>query len=376
MGYAVYHMEKGGKTSGGMGNHIDRIKGKEHTFRHADPNRSHLNQNIQVPKDRHKMNLSEAINDRIKEGYNGKRKIRNDAVKYTMHILSGSHKDMMEIKDNPDLFKDWVKQNYNFIAKEFGEENMVRFSLHLDEKTPHIHAVTVPITDDGRLSAKEVIGNSKKMEERQDRYAEAMEKYGLERGMKKTGVKHENQHQYYKRLQKAYDKTEGIEDLTKKIKVFGVGLRVDKDKTIEQLQSALRASKAALFMENEKREKAEQFKIISAKRYENRENIKRAFRFSLTNEKFREEVIQEQKKSIIKEINSYRFEGYGSTQKEREHKFLVKLKTYMESKGLEEEMLVRVMKENKKEFDKAFNKYTIHPHERNSERKINKGRSM
>ena len=373
MGYAVYHMEKGGKTSGGMGNHIDRIKGKEHTFRHADPKRSHLNQNIEVPKDRHKMYLSEAINDRIKEGYNGKRKIRNDAVKYTTHILSGSHKDMLEIQDNPGLFKDWAEQNYNFIAKEFGEENMVRFSLHLDEKTPHIHAVTVPITDDGRLSAKEVIGNSKKMEERQDRYAEAMEKYGLERGLKKTGVKHENQHEYYKRLQNAYDKTQGIEDLTKERKVLGIGLGVDKNKTIEQLQDALQASKAALFMENEKREKAEQFKILSAKRLEEKRDVYKVLRMSLTSERMRDQVLEIEKKAILKEAESYRYE-YGGTEKDRQNKFFKKMEGFLDKRGLQKSILKHLEKNTK--FMDAFNKYTIHPHEINENKRRNKGRSM
>ena len=40
-----------------------------------------------------------------------------------------------------------------------GEENITRFAVHLDEKTPHIHCVFVPITEDGRLSAGDWVGN-------------------------------------------------------------------------------------------------------------------------------------------------------------------------------------------------------------------------
>ena len=43
----------------------------------------------------------------------------------------------------------------------------------------HIHAVTVPLTSDGRLSAKEVLGGRKEMSERQDRYAAQMKSLDL-----------------------------------------------------------------------------------------------------------------------------------------------------------------------------------------------------
>ena len=64
--------------------------------------------------------------------------------------------------------------------------------LHRDEKTPHLHVVTVNLTKDGRLSAKEILGNPKAMQERQDRYAEQMKSFGLERGLKNTGIDHED----------------------------------------------------------------------------------------------------------------------------------------------------------------------------------------
>ena len=103
-----------------------------------------------------------------KDGYKGKREIRNDAVKYITHILTGSHDKMMEIQKEGKL-DEWIEVNKSFMIREYGEENIVRFVLHMDEKTPHIHAVTVPITKDGRLSAKEIVGARKLMQTRQDR---------------------------------------------------------------------------------------------------------------------------------------------------------------------------------------------------------------
>ena len=80
MGYAVYHVEKGQTSSGGIGNHIDRKKGAEHTYQHADPSRRHLNQNYEVHQGREKIPLHQAIEERIKEGYTGQKAIRKDGL--------------------------------------------------------------------------------------------------------------------------------------------------------------------------------------------------------------------------------------------------------------------------------------------------------
>lgn len=55
----------------------------------------------------------------------------------------------------------------------------------MDEKTPHMHLSFVPLTEDGRLCAKEIIGNKKKLTKWQDAYWEHMVKRfpELERGV-------------------------------------------------------------------------------------------------------------------------------------------------------------------------------------------------
>ena len=165
--------------------------------------KKHLNVNWALRNDRHKMSLSEAINDRIKEGYNGKRKIRTDAVRYLTTIFSGSHEKMIEITKDPEMFDLWQKANVKFAKEEFGASNIVRFTVHMDEKTPHIHCVHVPLTKDGRLSAKELMGGKALLRDRQDRYAKAMSGFGLERGVKNSGVKHEKTGEYATRMKEA-----------------------------------------------------------------------------------------------------------------------------------------------------------------------------
>lgn len=240
MGYAVYHVEKGQTSSGGIGNHIDRKKGAEHTYQHADPNRQHLNQNYEVHQGREKIPLHQAIEERIKEGYTGQKAIRKDAVKYKTHILTGSHEDMKRIFSNPQTSQKWIDENRKFIEKEFGKENVVRFTLHMDEKTPHIHAVTIPLTQDGRLSAKEIIGNKKEMQARQDRYASQMMQFGLERGIRNTGIKHENATEYYARMNQAKEVAEKTEIKVEK------GLLGYKAESVQELENSVKSLKVAL----------------------------------------------------------------------------------------------------------------------------------
>jgi 5S rRNA maturation endonuclease (ribonuclease M5)/gas vesicle protein len=197
MGFAVLHSEKGQTNASSIGKHIDREQGAEQTFPHADPKIQNID--LTPPKWKGK-DLQECINDRIKEGYTGKKAIRKDAVRYLTHVLTGSHDEMKDIFKNEKTKKEWCQKNYDFLCKEFGAENIVRISLHLDEKTPHLHAVTVPLTENGRLSAKEIVGNRTEMSDRQTRYADQMKEFGLERGIKGTGIKHETAKEYYTRI--------------------------------------------------------------------------------------------------------------------------------------------------------------------------------
>jgi hypothetical protein len=150
-------------------------------------------------KERSNIPLRERINTRIKDGYTGKTALRKDAVKYISIVTSGSHEDMQQIVDDNKL-NTWAHQNFVFMAKQFGAKNIVEFSVHMDERTPHIHCVVVPLTPDGRLSAKEVMGNREKLSELQSQYAERMASFKLNRGIKGSTATHETVKEYYARI--------------------------------------------------------------------------------------------------------------------------------------------------------------------------------
>lgn len=389
MGYAVYHTEKGKISSGGIGKHIDREQGAEHTYRHSDPAKRNLNQSF-IITEHCKKPLHEAIADRISEGYSAKNKagelkqIRKDAVKYSTHILTGTHEDMKRIEANPEELKKWVQANLKFASEEFGKENIVRFVLHRDEKTPHLHVVTVNLTKDGRLSAKEILGNPKAMQERQDRYADQMKSFGLERGLKNTGIEHEDAKTYYARMKESLDETKQDKIEVKK-GVFSVDFGRTNEKTIERLSSenkALKTAKKAKELELSKLKKQEKESAeYKGKLLQANKNLSSALTESLLNDRYRMEVIEQKKKELGEKYGydisrKFNFVSHSIQQKSNEEigeMVISAVKSVAKEKNLTETeaKLLSHSQQVKNQYDKL-----IAERERRNEIDLNRGRGM
>lgn len=117
--------------------------------------------------------------------------------------------DNAHIKRMPEI-EQFALENYNALAKKIGEENIISFIVHCDEKNCHVHATITPILPDGRMSAKDMFGGgskvaaSEKMREWHDWYASVNEKWGLERGddIHVSGAKHRNLDEYHRDLKR------------------------------------------------------------------------------------------------------------------------------------------------------------------------------
>lgn len=175
------------------------ITGKSaHNYRlgevpNADPQRAHLNKEYINAH----MDLAPAIEARLQEVQI--QRIRHDAVKGMEFILTASPERFPRDETgqvNQDIRNSqWVAENLRFMQEKYGK-NLVAFTLHQDEKTPHIHAVVVPITPDGRLCAKELF-NPKTLRQLQTDYAQAMKPFGLERGTEGSRARHVEMKQIY-----------------------------------------------------------------------------------------------------------------------------------------------------------------------------------
>ena len=78
---------------------------------------------------------------------------------------------------------------------------MIVATVHQDELTPHLSAFVVPLTQDGRLSAKEFVGNRAQLRTDQTEYAAKVEKLGLRRGLRGSPAHHQRVRTYYAAIQ-------------------------------------------------------------------------------------------------------------------------------------------------------------------------------
>jgi len=95
-----------------------------------------------------------------------------------------SDKDFFDRLD-PDQEKRFFEESLSFLQERYGKENILYGIVHKDEKTPHMHVGMVPITDDGKLAAKQFFGKKTELQQLQDKFYEHVTEKGfsLERGV-------------------------------------------------------------------------------------------------------------------------------------------------------------------------------------------------
>ena len=212
--YAVCHLQRGSGNDSGMSCHIERkdAKGKIYVPVNANADRTHLNRElVRFPEG--VSNRTEAIQHRI-DTAGLRRKVGKNQTKAIRIILTGTHEQMMKIANDGRL-NSWIDANLKWLKDTFGEENLVSCVLHMDEKTPHLHATVVPIvtgerirreregekkydTKSGpRLSADDVMRRTR-LHEYQSSYAAAMKPFGLQRGIVGSTAKHQANSEYYR----------------------------------------------------------------------------------------------------------------------------------------------------------------------------------
>lgn len=123
----------------------------------------------------------EGVNEAAKAA--GKRAVRKDAVRLVEGIVTASPEffEGASAEEVRDFFEDAL----GFCREEFGESNLVHFTVHMDEETPHAHFGFVPLRD-GKLSWKGFFPDKAALGAMQDRfYGRVGALYGLSRGEKR-----------------------------------------------------------------------------------------------------------------------------------------------------------------------------------------------
>lgn len=174
--YAILRFAKyKGPEIGQIEAHNERTKEKYASNPDIDASRSHLNFHLIQPERKYRAEAEKQIAD-------AGCRTRKDSVRVVEALVTAS----------PEFFKGkkraevraFFEEAVRFIEKYQGKSTMISAVVHMDEKTPHMHLSFVPLTKDGRLSAKDIVGNKKKLTWWQDNFWKHMvRKYpDLERG--------------------------------------------------------------------------------------------------------------------------------------------------------------------------------------------------
>ena len=120
--------------------------------------------------------------------------------------------DNSHLQRCPEI-EQWAKDVYDWCAKRYGQENIIGFQVHLDESSPHIHALIVPVGQRAKSGRECVMWSAKFGKNRYEYgrilremhtslYEEVGSKYGLERGDSIDGrnVQHLHKREYIRKL--------------------------------------------------------------------------------------------------------------------------------------------------------------------------------
>ena len=166
--YAILRFAKyKGPEIGRIEAHDERTKTEYASNPDVDTSRSRLNFHLVKP---HRSYRAEAE----KQIAEAECRARKDSVRVVETLITASPEFFANKK--PREVKEFFEYAFEFIQSKQAPETIISAVVHVDEKTPHMHLCFVPLTADGRLSAKDIIGNKKKLTQWQDDFWKHMVK--------------------------------------------------------------------------------------------------------------------------------------------------------------------------------------------------------
>jgi hypothetical protein len=188
MSFAILRIKKHSNfgTISGIGSHVMRTRNTPNANPKLTPKNKTLIGSVDMVAD---------VKARLASAKIGS--VRKNGVIGIEHMLTASP----EYFQGPDIqkrFNQWFAASKSWLFERYGQDNVVSLTVHLDESTPHVHAMVVPIEKKAsgrfagqeRLNARAFTGGREKMSEMQDSYAAALSLTGLERGIKGSKARH------------------------------------------------------------------------------------------------------------------------------------------------------------------------------------------
>jgi hypothetical protein len=239
--YAVLRVEKIKTFSAlaAMQNHWNRATPTPN----VDPKKTKLNKYYHG-----NANIVKSVRAKLDE--KGIIKLRQNGVLALEFILTFSHEFLYDeeteklLPSAKENYRKWLIASVNWAKTTYGER-LISLENHLDEKTPHIHFLVLPLdtSKNGKngLNARGITGGAKKLRGIQDSYAKAVEHCGLRRGVRGSTAKHTTIKEFSKALSQG----------KKLARDVGVPLPSDSPKKFNDWNKNIVALEAALTKKNQ-----------------------------------------------------------------------------------------------------------------------------
>jgi hypothetical protein len=230
-------------------NSVGSLKSRQnHTYRtretpNADPRKAGLNRLLFGHTE-----YAQSAQNRLDE-YAEKHNVRSNAVIAIEYLLSASPEffEHGSNYENSEKLREWCDAQIDFLKKKHGDRNILCAYLHLDEKTPHIEAYVMPFDHRGKLNCRSFLGGSKKLTELQTEYANAMQKFGLSRGVAGSPAKHTTVKQFYAMIQDRPRVSNSAVDVAVTLEKPKVTDWIDLDKYVAEQQKKIQSNVRRLF---------------------------------------------------------------------------------------------------------------------------------
>jgi len=229
VGYAVVHMMK--IKSGAVGG-IQSHNNREHepkTNPDVDMSRSEDNYDL-ISCDNYKRSIKEKLSNLVESS----RAVRKDAVVVCNFIVTSDNETMNAL--GADRQRQFFQDSVKWFSDRYGADRVLNATVHMDETTPHLHIGVMPITQDGRLSAKAIFTKTE-MKAIQTEFARDVgEKYGLERGVEGSERTHLSEARFKEK--KALEMANEHEAITQELHVLAEDCKQELSEATRSLETA------------------------------------------------------------------------------------------------------------------------------------------
>ena len=221
--YAILRFAKyKGPEIGNIEAHNERTKEKYASNPDVDISRSKYNFHLIEPERKYRAEAERQIKE-------AGCRTRSDSVRVVEALVTATP-EFFQGKKKSEI-RAYFQEALTFLQQNQDPKTIISAVVHMDEKTPHMHLSFVPLTADGRLSAKEIVGNKKKLTQWQDKFWEHMvRKYpDLERGesVGQTGRDHIPP-RVFKEMTRLTKQKSKLEDLLTGINPFNAKSRAEE----------------------------------------------------------------------------------------------------------------------------------------------------